>query len=162
MLKETLLILIVIMSGCITANVQTTTVAPKDQPNNLPEKLTGIWEYKGIRTSDRYDRGFNKVHPGQFKVYSGDGSFANFSMGRPNAIISSEGTWETISDSAIVEHVSRSIHSGLTGKDDTLYFKLNDQQTLYLKWHRNEDNNGNPANVWIEEAWRHVELPGQR
>lgn len=159
MLKETLLVFIVILSGCVTANVQTTTVNQESQKNQLPEKLTGIWEYEGIRVGSRYGQGFNKVHSGQFKVYGGDGSFANFSAGRQNALISSIGSWEALSDSSIVEHVNRSIHSGLTGKNDTLYYQLNNEGVLYLKWHRNTTNNGNRTDIWVEEIWHRVDFP---
>lgn len=155
MLKKSLLPLVAVLTGCATASMQK---APGSQDNKHPEKLTGIWEFKGMKAGDN-NPGFTRVQPGQFKLTGGDGAFANFGMMLRGAAMSSKGTWEAISDSVIVEQVNNSIHRGLTGKLDTLYFKLGGRGLLYLKWHRGEDNAGNPADVWIEELWEKIDLP---
>lgn len=159
MSKKCFLLFAIILSGCATSKIARTTSTPPVQNNKLAEKLIGIWEFSRIKTSNSPQPGFVKAQRGQFKVYGGDSTFTNFGVSMSSAVISSEGKWEAISDSVIVEHVNRSMHQGLIGKNDTLYFKLNNQGVLYLKWHRTDDNNGNPADVWVEELWRKIDLP---
>ncbi|MFV0566680.1 MAG: DUF4488 domain-containing protein [Flavobacteriaceae bacterium] len=119
--------------------------------------IIGMWNQTG---GIDYEAGNNNTLTAPSNFYkiinTYDGTFLTF-VSTPKAytgdtpIISQYGTYKIEPDGMITEHIDQHvINPRLIGKDVTLKYKLQDENTLVLSWSPNE------GKTWIDEVWTRV------
>lgn len=142
--------------------VVTSSLFPTNAQSKIDEKsklLEGIWMLKAERASNRLKMGFLPVNPGSFKIISTDGKFTNFIMKNFNTFINVDGLFHVESDTVFVESIKRSLNPSLIGKNNKLFFKMEKNNKLYLKWFLEKNFLDQKIDIWVEEVWEKVEMP---
>lgn len=122
--------------------------------------LKGIWQMC-CYVSESPDVPGDLKPSNTFKILSDDGRITNFTV-IPNkgAIINGFGTYKQVSDGVYNEHIERSIHLPmLNSAVNTLYFEIQDDKYLRLKFYIEKDENDNILDAWYHETWVRVEMP---
>lgn len=127
--------------------------------NEKSKALEGVWMCKAERSSNLPEMGFRPAMPGTLKIISPDGKFTNIKVLQSRTIITIDGLFKVESDSVFVESVKRSLNPSLIGKDNKLFFRMEGNNKLYLKWFAPKNLLGNNTDIWIEEFWEKAEMP---
>lgn len=136
-------------------------MAQKKNKKDFKEaNLKGIWQMCSYVSSTPDTPG--ELKPSYtFKILSDDGRITNFTV-IPNkgAIITGYGTYKQESDSIYTESIERNIHLPmLNNQVNKLYFEIEDNTLLHLKFYIEKDENGNTLDSWFYETWKRVEMP---
>lgn len=122
--------------------------------------LKGIWQMC-CYVSESPDTPGDLKPSNTFKILTEDGHITNFTV-IPNkgAVITGLGTYNQVSDGVYNENIKRSIHLPmLNEKVNTLYFEIQEDKLLRLKFYIEKDENGNILDSWYHETWMRVEMP---
>lgn len=127
--------------------------------NETPKNLQGVWILKANRTSDKLELGFLPVMSNLIKMITPDGKFSNIAAGGTNAFIVTDGLFKVESATVFTESIKRSIYSNLIGMNNSLQFRIENENKLYLKWFAPKNVINNNTDIWVEELWEKVEIP---
>lgn len=153
MKKKALYVLTLIaMSSFVLASAQS-------KLNEKHRALEGVWTFKALRSSNMLEKGFRPAAPGTLKIISTDGKFTNLSVMQARTIISTDGLFKVESDSIFVESVKRSLNPSLIGKDNKLFFRMEGNNKLYIKFFLEKNALNEKMNIWMEELWEKAEMP---
>lgn len=135
-------------------------MAQKKSKKFQEANLKGIWQMC-CYVSESPDVPGDLKPSNTFKILSDDGRITNFTV-IPNkgAIINGYGTYQQVSDGVYNENITRSIHLPmLNNAVNTLYFEIQDDKYLRLKFYIEKDENDNILDAWYHETWVRVEMP---
>lgn len=122
--------------------------------------LKGIWQMC-CYVSESADIPGELKPSNTFKILSDDGRITNFTV-VPNkgAVMTGYGTYKQVSDGVYNENIQRSIHLPMLNNDvNVIYFEMQEDKLLRLKFYIEKDENGNILDSWYHETWMRVEMP---
>ena len=125
-----------------------------------PANLQGIWQLCHYVSENVNSAG--SLRPSYtFKILSEGGSFNNFTViPGSSAIITGSGNWEQLTDDSYKEITLKNIHLPQLDKSDlVLYFDIEDDELLHLRYYIKEDASGNIIEAWYHETWKRVIMP---
>ena len=135
-------------------------MAQKKSKGFKPANLKGVWQMCFYVSESPDIPG--ELKPGNtFKLLSEDGFITNFTV-IPNkgAIITGYGRYEQVEAGAYNENIEKSIHLPmLDHKTNILYFEIQEDRILRLKFYIEKDEYGNTVDTWYHETWTRVEMP---
>jgi hypothetical protein len=154
MTKITLYVLtLVATSSFYLANAQS-------KINEKSKALEGVWMIKAERSSNLLEMGFRPAMPGTLKIITSDGKFTNLRVMQTKTIITVDGLFKVESDTIFVESIKRSLNSSLIGKDNKLFFRMEGNNKLYIKWFLQKNALDEKMDIWVEELWEKAEMLG--
>jgi len=135
-------------------------MAQKSKNKFQKANLNGIWQMC-CYISESPDAPGELKPSNTFKILTNDGQITNFTViPTKGAVITGVGTYEQVSDGVYNENIKRSIHLPmLNNQVNTLYFELQEDKYLRLKFYIEKDENGNILDAWYHETWQRVEMP---
>lgn len=134
--------------------------AQKSKTDFTPANLQGIWQLCHYVSESVNSTG--ALRPSfTFKVLNEGGTFNNFTViPGSSAIITGSGNWEQLTDDSYKEITLKNIHlPQLDMSDLILYFEIEDDEILHLRYYIKEDADGNIIEAWYHETWKRVIMP---
>ncbi len=154
-------LLMTLAAFMMVASTMWTTAQNIGFPKNDANPLVGIWQMCFYVSETPNSKGdLRSGH--SFKILTNEGQMINL-VNRPphESIILGFGTWEVVSDSAFVEHITKTLDNPVLNNSDNLieYSLSEDGNLLSLKFYIEKDEKGNVIDCWFHETWRRVVMP---